>query len=98
MITDTLARFVIDTQAAAIPDAVLAGAQNALTDTVGVALAGTLEPVGEIAARWLRDLGAGRQATFWGHDLETSTAEAAFTNGMCSHALDFDDSHPTGRR
>jgi 2-methylcitrate dehydratase PrpD len=97
MITDTLARFVIDTQAAAIPDAVLAGAQNALTDTVGVALAGTLEPVGEIAARWLRDLGAGRQATFWGHDLETSTAEAAFTNGMCSHALDFDDSHPTLR-
>ncbi len=97
MITDALARFVIDTKATALPDAVLVGAQNALTDTVGVALAGTLEPVGEIAARWVQDLGAKRQATFWGHDFGTSVAEAAFTNGVCSHALDFDDSHPTLR-
>jgi 2-methylcitrate dehydratase PrpD len=97
MITDALARFVIDTKATTVPDAVLLSARNALTDTVGVALAGTLEPVGEIAARWVQDLGARRQATFWGHDLSTSVAEAAFANGMCSHALDFDDSHPTLR-
>lgn len=94
MITDTLARFVIDTKATAVPPAVLAAARNALADTVGVALAGTLEPLGEIATRWVRDLGARRQATFWGHDLGTSVVDAAFANGMCSHALDFDDSHP----
>lgn len=97
MITDTIARFVVEIEAAAVPDAVLVGAQDALTDTVGVALAGTLEPLGEIANRWLQDLGARRQATFWGHDLGSSVAEAAFANGMCSHALDFDDSHPTLR-
>ncbi|HXV10592.1 MAG TPA: MmgE/PrpD family protein, partial [Burkholderiales bacterium] len=97
MITDTLARFAIDTKPHAVPPAVLAAARHALTDTVGVALAGTLEPLGEIATRWVQDLGARRQATFWGHDLGTSVVEAAFANGICSHALDFDDSHPSMR-
>ena len=97
MITETLARFVIDTRASAVPAAVLDAARNAVADTVGVALAGTLEPQGEIATRWIQDVGARRQATFWGHDLGTSVAEAAFANGVCSHALDFDDSHPTMR-
>ena len=46
-ITATLARFVIDTRSADIPDAVLAGARNALIDTIGVALAGTGERVSE---------------------------------------------------
>jgi 2-methylcitrate dehydratase PrpD len=97
MITDTLARFVIDTKTGSVPPPVLEAARNALTDTVGVALAGTLEPLGEIATRWVQDLAARRQATFWGHDLGTSVVEAAFANGICSHALDFDDSHPNMR-
>lgn len=97
MITEKLARFAIDTKATAVPPAVLAAARNALTDTVGVALAGTLEPLGEIATRWVQDLGARRQSTFWGHDLGTSVVEAAFANGICSHALDFDDSQPNMR-
>ncbi len=97
MITDKLARFAIDTKASAVPPAVLEAARNALTDTVGVALAGTLEPLGEIATRWVQDVGARRQSTFWGHDLGTSVVEAAFANGICSHALDFDDSHPNMR-
>ena len=97
MITETLARFAIDTRAGAVPPPVLAAARNALADTVGVALAGTLEPLGGIATRWIQDVGARRQATFWGHDLGSSVVEAAFANGMCSHALDFDDTHPTLR-
>ncbi len=97
MITETLARFVIDTRASDMPEAALANARNALIDTLGVAIAGTLEPVADIALRWVRDLGARPQATLWGRDLATSPAEAAFTNGICSHALDFDDSHPSLR-
>ncbi|MBI4191086.1 MAG: MmgE/PrpD family protein [Betaproteobacteria bacterium] len=97
MITEALARFVIETKAGDIPDEVLVGARDALTDVLGVALAGTLEPAAEIATRWLQDLGARPQATFWGHNLATSAAEAAFANGICSHALDFDDSHPSLR-
>lgn len=97
MITETLARFVIDTRASDMPEAAFTGARNALIDTLGVAIAGTLEPVADIALRWVGDLGARPQATFWGHELATSPAEAAFANGICSHALDFDDSHPSLR-
>ena len=97
MITDTLARFVVETRTADIPREVIAGARNAVTDTVGVALAGTLEPVGEIALKWVREAGGKPQASCWGENLSASPAEAAFANGVCAHALDFDDSLPSLR-
>jgi 2-methylcitrate dehydratase PrpD len=96
-ITATLARFVIDTPSADIPDAVLAGARNALIDTIGVALAGTGERVSDIARRWVLDSGATARASLWGCNDGGSAADAAFANGVASHALDFDDSHPSLR-
>jgi 2-methylcitrate dehydratase PrpD len=95
MITEKLADFVANTTA--VPDAVLTAAQNAVIDTVGVALAGTQEPVSAAAARWIAELGAAPKATLWGRDGATSIAEAAFGNGIASHALDFDDTHPGTR-
>ncbi len=97
MITEKLAQFVVDTPLDRIPASVLDGARDAFIDTLGVALAGTLEPIGEIAVAWLNEIGAKPQATFWGRALRTSPAEAAFVNGICSHALDFDDSLPSLR-
>lgn len=97
MLTERLARFVIETRTADIPPPVLAGARDALLDTIGVALAGTVEPVGEIVARWVQELGARPQSTFWGQRAGSSPADAAFANGVCAHALDFDDSLPSLR-
>lgn len=97
MLTQSLASFVIDTKTESIPEDVLLHARDALIDTLGVGLAGSLEPAGEIALRWIRDTGAGPQATVWGTQLATSPAEAAFANGLCAHALDFDDSLPSLR-
>ncbi len=97
MITERLARFVVEPPLHQIPATILQGARAALIDTIGVALAGTLEPIGDIAVAWLDDIGGKPQSTFWGHALATSPAEAAFVNGMCAHALDFDDSLPTLR-
>ncbi|HYC47141.1 MAG TPA: MmgE/PrpD family protein [Burkholderiales bacterium] len=97
MITAALARFVLDTRATDIPDDVLSGARDALMDTVGCALAGTLEPVSEIAARWIAEVGARPQSALWGQSVRTSPAEAAFANGIAAHALDFDDSLPSLR-
>jgi 2-methylcitrate dehydratase PrpD len=94
MITQELASFVIDTPAENLPANVVPHARDALIDTLGVSLAGTLEPVGEIALRWAHDVGAKPQATIWGTRLASSPAEAAFVNGTCAHALDFDDSLP----
>jgi 2-methylcitrate dehydratase PrpD len=97
MITEKLARFVVETPLDTIPAEVLDGARDALIDTIGVAIAGTLEPIAEIAVQWVADVGAKPQSTFWGQPLATSPAEAAFVNGMCAHALDFDDSLPSLR-
>src|SRR5258707_11075161 len=78
MITQELASFVIDTSAENLPANVVPHARDALIDTLGVSLAGTLEPVGEIALRWAHDVGAKPQATILGTRLATSAAEAAF--------------------
>ena len=92
MFTQALAEFVVNTDTMNIPDSVLDGSRHAVSDTLGCALAGTLEPVAGVAAQWLQEIGARPQATMWGGGLSSSTAEAAFANGILSHALDFDDS------
>jgi 2-methylcitrate dehydratase PrpD len=93
MITQRLAEFVIDTRTADVPGDVLDASRDALIDTIGVALVGSLDEVGEITLRYVSDLGARREAAVWGSLLATTTAEAAFANGVCGHALDFDDVH-----
>lgn len=101
MLTQKLAEFAINTREADVPAAVLDGARDALVDTLGCALAGSLDEGSEIAQRWVRETGAREQSTVLGTPLLTSPAEAAFANGLASHALDFDDSlvtlrgHPT---
>ncbi len=97
MLTQKLAAFVVDTNVSDIPTKVLEGSREALIDTIGCALAGSLEPISEIAGRWVRETGARGQATVFGQPLKTSPAEAAFANGIAGHALDFDDSLPTLR-
>jgi len=97
MVTEKLARFVVETPLEKIPATVLDGARDALIDTIGVAMAGTLEPISDIGLQWVQDVGARPQSTVWGHAVRTSPADAAFVNGMCAHALDFDDSLPSLR-
>src|SRR5262245_45246246 len=93
MITQRLAEFVIDTRTSDIPSDVLEASRDALIDTLGVALVGSLDEVGEITLRYVSDLGARREATVWGSAVATTVAEAAFANGVSGHALDFDDVH-----
>ena len=97
MITSTLSRFVVETRTDDIPSAVFAAARDALIDTLGVSLAGSLEQASEIVARWVVENGGQRRATVWGRTVRASAAEAAFANGISAHALDFDDSHPSAR-
>ena len=97
MLTQRLADFVVDTRTRDIPADVLAGSRHALIDTLGCALAGTLEPAAELAAQWAQEMGAQGKATVWGRKIGTSAAEAAFANGIAGHALDFDDSLPSLR-
>ena len=93
MLTQRLAEFIIDTRAPDVPAEVMDAARDAVVDTLGVALVGGLDEVGEIVLRYVRELEARREATIWGTHVATSMAEAAFVNGVFGHALDFDDVH-----
>jgi 2-methylcitrate dehydratase PrpD len=97
MITQALADFVASQKADGIPEAALYASGNALIDTLGVAIAGSVEPVAEIASAWVDELGAREEATVWAKSRRTHSSEAAFANGVSAHALDFDDSHPGAR-
>lgn len=89
MLTERLARFVCETRD--IPAAVTEAAKVALIDTLGVALAGTLEPVAQITSDYIEDLGAKPKVPVWGRSFGSSAGDAAFANAVAAHALDFDD-------
>jgi len=97
MLTQRLASFVTDTSVALLPRELLSCAGDAFLDTVGVGLAGTLEPASEIALRWVEEVGGKGVASVWGRRVRASAADAAFANGIAAHALDFDDSLPSMR-
>jgi 2-methylcitrate dehydratase PrpD len=94
-LTRQLAEFVCHTRE--IPDAVLAAAKVAFQDTIGVALAGSVEPAALVALDYVRETAAGPQATIWGHPVRSAPGEAAFVNAISTHALDFDDTLSTLR-
>ena len=71
MFTQRLAEFVVNTDTRDIPAEVLDRSRHAIVDTLGCALAGTLEPVAGLAAQWLDEIGARPRATVWGGELKT---------------------------
>jgi 2-methylcitrate dehydratase PrpD len=98
--TEALARFVVELEYDALPKEAVDLAKRQILDVIGVALAGSTQPVGRLAANFLRRIGGSLDCTVWGTPLRSSPPETAFVNGTFSHALDFDDrwlpgAHPT---
>ena len=101
-VTDTLARFVTETEFSTISEPTRANAKLHILDTLGVALAGVSTPPAEIALDYCKRLGVSADASIWGTSAKASVSTAAFANGLLAHALDFDDwdafihvGHPT---
>lgn len=90
-VTDTLARFVTETDFAAISEQARANAKMHILDTLGVALAGVDQPAAAIALDYCRRIGSANEASIWGTRSKASVSTAAFANGLFAHALDFDD-------
>jgi 2-methylcitrate dehydratase PrpD len=87
-LTERLAQVICQFQGAALPPAAIAAARLAVLDCVGVALAGSREPVSAI----VRELAApAQEATIWGTRQQTTVLDAALVNGTMSHAMDYDD-------
>jgi 2-methylcitrate dehydratase PrpD len=66
-------------------------AKAAITDTIGVTLAGAPEPCTQILFNVQGIGGAAGEALIFGTDRRTSALDAALVNGTASHALDYDD-------
>lgn len=97
MITGHLADLVANHPVAEIGEDVFQAAGDGVIDTLGAALAGSREPVAGFLADWVGATGSRAEATVWGTPLVASAPDAAFANGVSAHALDFDDSLPSGR-
>jgi 2-methylcitrate dehydratase PrpD len=89
--TETLAKFIANTNNDNIPAPMYEHAKIALLDTVGVLLAGKEEPVTKKLLHLADFTGGKEQSTVIGHGVKKSAIQAALINGAASHALDFDD-------
>ena len=65
-------------------------------DCLGVALAGSRDSAGTLAAQVAAEEGAREEASVIGHGFRTSAQQAAFANGVAAHALDYDHSFYSG--
>jgi 2-methylcitrate dehydratase PrpD len=90
-ITRRLAEFVVQTGYADLPDEAVTQAKRATLDTLGVGLAGTVEPCARIAAEVVREEGGRPVATVIGQGFAAPVRAAALVNGTAIHALDYDD-------
>jgi aconitate decarboxylase len=87
-LTAGLARLAVLTHEAAIAPAAIEAAKRAFIDTLGVTLAGWLEPAVAMLAGISAD-GSEAHALLGGRRL--SAGDAARLNGMAGHVLDYDD-------
>ena len=97
--TETIARWIVNTEYEDIPPDAIRVANESCFDLLGVILAGSTQPVGEIIEGFVSDQGAAPEATILASGQLTSMANAALVNGTMGHALDYDDfggfGHPT---
>jgi 2-methylcitrate dehydratase PrpD len=94
--TERLAAFAAGLDFCALPPGIILQAQQALLDTVGIALAGAGIGDGfQAAETYLAAQGPG-PARIWATGARTSTGAAAFCNAIHARALDYDDiiEHP----
>jgi 2-methylcitrate dehydratase PrpD len=67
-------------------------AKRCIIDGLGVMLAGSTQPAGEILYHYLKGTDTRKEATVFGNQVyKTSAAAAALANGTSGHALDWDD-------
>ncbi len=89
--TESLAKFVVETRIAEIPDQAVKTAKLVILDALGVTLAGSQQPAARIIMDYVRSLGGDPRAGVIGANLKTAPALAALVNGSSAFVLDFDD-------
>ncbi len=91
-VTQQLAEVLAATTVGALPDVALEGAQRAVIDWAGSAIAGALEGPARLSQRVVAGLGRSDEATVLAAG-RASAAGAALANGVAAHILELDDIH-----
>jgi|YelNatPaOPRAMG01_1025707.scaffolds.fasta_scaffold00186_32 2-methylcitrate dehydratase PrpD len=99
-ITRAFANYVAEMTYERIPEPVRKIARRGLIDTIGCAVAGSIEPAARIASKLAREDGGRPAATVLapadGADLKLPPQAAAMVNAIAGHALDYDDVNTVG--
>lgn len=91
MITERIAKFIVETNDHDIPDEAIKVAKKCFVDTLGVALAGSKQPEAGIIRELVKNLGGKPESGVIASGFKTSPPLAALANGVMAHALDYDD-------
>ena len=84
-------RFADFVVSADVPPAAREAAQTAFLDTVGVTLAGAVEPAAIAVQQVAAEEGGDARCRILGTPHRTGACFAALANGTAAHALDYDD-------
>jgi 2-methylcitrate dehydratase PrpD len=91
-LTRYVAEFIVNTQYADLPAALIELGTKSILDGIGLALAGSVAKTGAISRDYLQSLGLSRgEATVIGSPLKMPARFAGFANGVGIHADDYDD-------
>lgn len=92
--TRALAGYAVGTSFDALPAAVVHEARRALVNWAGCAVGGSGHVTVQRAWAALGPFAGAPQASLLGRANRTDVLHAALLNGIASHVLDFDDTHP----
>jgi 2-methylcitrate dehydratase PrpD len=92
--TRDLAKYLVESRAADLPDDVRHEAHRALVNIVGCALGGAQESATEIALRTFAPFSGPADAAVVGRAERLDPLRAALINGISSHVHDYDDTLP----
>jgi 2-methylcitrate dehydratase PrpD len=88
-------RNIIGTEYEAIPGEAIEAAKKEILDSLGTALGGSPQAgIGELVDM-VKEWGGSEQSTVIAYGLKCPAPNAALANGAMTHALDYDDGHPT---
>ncbi len=90
-VSAVLADHLVAIDIARVSARALAMAKMAIVDTIGVTLAGAVEPAVTILADTLAGPGAPGPSLLLGGSRRVSALDAALVNGTAAHAIDYDD-------
>ena len=92
--TRALARYGVSSRYEKLPAAVVHEAARAIVNWAGCAIGASAHQTVESAWSAMRPFAGNAQATLLGRRERTDILNAALVNGISSHVLDFDDTHP----